>query len=207
MFLMCFQFTAPLAGLAYQPQRFQWLHVDKHICRCNALFRQRRPRCWPVASRRRKLWVARARLSARSINKQETLQTRGGSSLTSTPSVLSPVLPAVFSKHIPVGKQPPGGLGRSEGAYICRAGICLWIRNHLMHITPDKQGRTESGSSVWHQHFLCPTASFSRNTSWITLCLRLCRSATQSRGATNYWTEVSLMIFSVYFCLSNITTK
>lgn len=84
---------------------------------------------------------------------------------------ISPVLPAVFSKHIPVGKQPPGGLGLSGGAYICLAGICLWIRNHLMHITADKQGRMESGSSVWHQHLFCPTASFSRNTSWITLCL------------------------------------
>lgn len=73
---------------------------------------------------------------------------------------ISPVLPAVFSKHIPVGKQPPGGLGLSEGAYICLAGICLWIRDHLMHITPDKQERMESGSSVWHQHFFCPTASF-----------------------------------------------
>lgn len=63
---------------------------------------------------------------------------------------ISPVLPAVFSKHIPVGKQSPGGLRLSEGAYICLADICLWIRNHLMHITADKQGRMESGSSVWH---------------------------------------------------------
>lgn len=98
---------------------------------------------------------------------------------------ISPVLPAVFSKHIPVGKQPPGGLGLSGGAYICLASICLWIRNLLMHITPDKQVGMESGSSVWHQHFFCPTASFSRDTSWITLCQWLCRCVTQSTDAAN----------------------
>lgn len=87
--LMCSYVTAPLAGLAYLPQRFQWLHMNKQVCRRGAAFGQRRPRRWPVASCRRKLCVTRARRGARSINKQEALQTRGGSSLTPTPSVLS----------------------------------------------------------------------------------------------------------------------
>lgn len=165
---MCLYVTAPLAGLAYLPQLFQWLHMNKHVGRCGAAFGQSRPRRWPVASCRRKLCVHGA-----SINKRLFKHGEAHRSLPLPPCfAISPVLPAVFSKHIPVGKQPPGGgLGLSEGAYICLAGICLWIRDHLMHITPDKQGRMESGSSVWHQHFFCPTASFSRNTSWITLGL------------------------------------
>lgn len=78
VFLMCFYATAPLAGLAYPAQRLQWLRVGERVCRCDT-----------ALGGRRKLCVTRARRGAQSINKQEALQTRGGSSLTSTPSVLS----------------------------------------------------------------------------------------------------------------------
>lgn len=93
------------------------------------------------------VFCAHAAVHKSSTNKRLFKQGEAHRSLPLPPCFpISLVLPAVFSKHIPVGKQPPGGLGLSQGAYICLAGICLWIRNHLMHITPDKQGRMEAAA-------------------------------------------------------------
>lgn len=85
----CTSLYVPLTGLQYRTQSWLWLHMDKHGCRGDAAYGRRRFRCWPVASRRCKLCFPCTRRRAQSINKQEALQTRRGSSLTSTPSALS----------------------------------------------------------------------------------------------------------------------